>query len=262
MALMISGHPRSGTTLLANLCNGHPEIDVTFELASFLFLDKSWWNYTSLLTEHYLVNKRICIYRPRPNFGMRALRYVRSHSFAARYFFALRRYRQGYIDVPSIETTLHHLFPKARIVGDKYPGYIFKLDTFANLQGLSRLVIYRDGRDVTSSTLVRARTRWQDLPWVTEFDTAAKVAKRWVQAIEMMERYADQLYTLRYEDLVSQPEQQLTALGKWLGVDPAGFNWEDVHATSVGNHKSDLTRSELDEFMEIAGPTMTRLGYL
>lgn len=262
MALMISGHPRSGTTMLARLCNNHPDIDVTFELANFLFLNRPWWKYTPLLTGHYLSEKRKLIFRPQPNYTKRSLRYLRSHAFVARYLFTLHRYQQGCIDVPGIEITLHQMFPKARIVGDKYPGYIFDLDKFVDLEGLSRLIIYRDGRDVASSTLMKVRTKWQDLPWITEFDTAVKVAGRWIRAIEIMERYADKLYMLRYEDLVNQPEQELAALGRWLGVDPAGFIWENVYATSIGNHKSDLTQRELDAFMEIAGPTLARLGYL
>ncbi len=261
MALMISGHPRSGTTLLAHLCNRHPDIGVTFELANFLFLGKPYREYQHLLIGHYWAEKRQLIFRPQSNYTLRALRYLRSHAFAVNYLFKLHRYQQGYIDVSSIEAALYRMFPKARIVGDKYPGYVFDLDKFIDLEGLSRLIIYRDGRDVVSSPLMKVRTRWQDQPWVTEFDTVAKIAGRWLQSIEMMERYADKLYMLRYEDLVSQPGQELAALGRWLGVDPAGFNGEDVYANSVGNHKSDLTPKELDEFMEIAGPTMARLGY-
>jgi hypothetical protein len=262
MALMISGHPRSGTTLLTRLCNNHPDIGITFELANFFFLQSPWWKYTFLQTKRYLADKRILIYRPQPNYTMRALRYLRSHLFAIRYLIKLGFYQQTNINVPGIQKTLHQMFPQARIVGDKYPGYIFYFEKFADLEDLTRLVIYRDGRDVASSTLLKARTKWQDLPWVTEFNTPAKVAARWVHAIEMMERYADKLYMLRYEDLVNQPAQELTALAQWLGVDPAGFDWENVYATSVGSHKSDLTPEELDAFMEIAGPTMARLGYL
>ena len=37
MALMICGVPRSGTTLLRRLCDGHPDVAVTYETRVFAF---------------------------------------------------------------------------------------------------------------------------------------------------------------------------------------------------------------------------------
>jgi hypothetical protein len=46
MVLLIGGHPRSGTTLLRNLCNGHPEMTVTNELGSFSRPGQRYWTYS------------------------------------------------------------------------------------------------------------------------------------------------------------------------------------------------------------------------
>ena len=45
-----------------------------------------------------------------------------------------------------------------RIVGDKFPAYMFKMNQFVDLQELLRLVIYRNCRDVTSSFLKKLET--------------------------------------------------------------------------------------------------------
>jgi hypothetical protein len=45
MALIISGHPRSGTTLLQQLCDDHPALGVTNELGNFTHLDRSYLAY-------------------------------------------------------------------------------------------------------------------------------------------------------------------------------------------------------------------------
>ena len=123
-------------------------------------------------------------------------------------------------------------------------------------------MIYRDCRDVTSSTLQRARTEWRKiLLFVRKLNTAEKVAHRWVLAIELMERNRDDLLVVSYEDLVSESEKSLGRISDWLGVDAAGFEIQRISSRSVGNYRHGLTAEELDTVMEIAGPTMSRLGY-
>jgi hypothetical protein len=164
--------------------------------------------------------------------------------------------------VRAIETVLQSIFPQTRVVGDKYPEYVFWLDEFAQIDSLYSLIIYRDCRDVTNSTLKKAKTTWRDKSWVKKINTAEKIAKRWVRAIEMMERHKDKLHIIRYEDLMREPKRELKALGRWLGVDPAGFPEKMVRNTSIGKYKSGLSDEELATVINIAGPTMERLGYL
>ncbi|MBA3562613.1 MAG: sulfotransferase [Gammaproteobacteria bacterium] len=45
MVLLIAGHPRSGTTLLRRLCNAHPDIALTHEVGTFLYLGSSYKEY-------------------------------------------------------------------------------------------------------------------------------------------------------------------------------------------------------------------------
>lgn len=253
MVLLIGGQMRSGTTLLTNLCNTHPEIVITYE-----------FNYFSILGESYTKHRRLLIDRlwRKTNRGIRLVIFLGNYYFVGRYLFEIRKHRKGLIDVAVIESALQKIFPEARIVGDKTPNYAFLLDKFAATSGLSCLITFRDCRDVTSSMLERVRTKWRKDRWMQQnYGTAEKIAKRWVRCIELMEHHKDKIHTIRYEDLVREPGPQLEALGKWLGVDPAGFTEKLIRKTNMSKYKTGLTDDELRTVMEIAGPTMTRLGY-
>jgi hypothetical protein len=187
---------------------------------------------------------------------------LQSYVFVVQYLLELYRHRQGPIDVPTIEAVLRSIFPTSRIVGDKFPAYIFRIDNLVETDGLVRVIAYRDCRDVTSSILKMVRTEWRGRPFVRNINTAQKIAERWVHAIELMEHHADKLYIIRYEDMVQEPEQALKILGEWLRVDSNGFPTDMIHGVSVGKHKNGLSKEELAKVYEIAGPTMARLGYL
>jgi hypothetical protein len=248
LVLLIGGHIRSGTTLLRNLCNSHPEMAITNEFSYFFDLEKTYMEHSLLLIKR-LWRKTI------------TKRQLHNCAFGANYLFNLRRHRNGLIDVKAIESTLRTIFPEARIVGDKTPWYMFSLDKFVATNGLSCLIVYRDCRDVTSSTLEKVRTQWRNQP-TQHIDTAEKVAKRWVHCIEIMERHKDKIHIIRYEDLVREPRRELEVLATWLGVDPAGFPEELIRDNSIGKYKTGLTDEELKRVMDIAGLAMARLGYI
>lgn len=254
MVLLIGGHIRSGTLLLRELCNSHPEMAVTNEFNIFSGLGKTYSEHSRILL------KRLWGRAIRNKTRWRW--HLHSFTFGARYLFNLRRLRNGLIDVKAIESTLKSIFPEVSIVGDKTPSYVFLLDEFAGSCGISCVIIFRDCRDVTSSVLERVRAKWHKGPWSQTVDTAEKVAKRWVHSIELMERHKEKIYIVRYEDLVREPRRELEALGRWIGVDSAGFPKEIIRDDSVGKHKTGLTDEQLKTVMEIAGPTMARLGYV
>lgn len=265
MVVVIAGHPRSGTTLLRHLCNSHPVIYLTHEFGNFHNLGTSRALYTKALlrrlwTRGMLGNRAVLLSLTNKS-SWKVTKLAEVYPFLARYLFALRRSGDGVVDSRVVETILRGLFVDARVVGDKLPGYVFELDNLANDVNLRRLVIYRDCRDVVSSNLVQARAVWRRKSWVNEVDTAEKLARRWVAAIELMERHSEALYMIRYEELVRRPGPVLGALAEWLEVDPAGFSTQLVHANSVGKHGGGLTEEEMESVVRIAGPTMTRLGY-
>lgn len=85
---------------------------------------------------------------------------------------------------------------------------------------------------------------------------------RWVKAIELLERHRGKIYCVRYENFVGHPEREINLVGNWLGVNFSPDAKKILKDTSVGKHKSGLTKEELKTVMRIAGPTMARLGYV
>jgi hypothetical protein len=84
---------------------------------------------------------------------------AQSGLFMVRYRLHMLAYRSRPIGVADVEAVLHRLRPGRRIVGDKYPPYVFHLDELCREPRLSRVIIYRDGRDVVSSRLAQRRRR-------------------------------------------------------------------------------------------------------
>ncbi|MGE0682991.1 MAG: sulfotransferase [Candidatus Binatia bacterium] len=260
MILLIGGHQRSGTTLLGELCNHHRDIIITREFGNFLALGRPYQAYSRQILNRWWTVQSKWAFEP----ASERHRLMRLHNFlfVLRYLLKVHRVRQGHVDLGAIETALRSLFPAARFVGDKWPGFVFSLDKFVEKDGIYLLMIYRDCRDVVSSTLEQVRTSWRKSAFAEQMNTAEKVARRWVRAIEEMERYRNRLHIICYEDLICKTQQELHRLGEWLGVSPQEFSIQPVRDTSVGKHKKGLSADELSVVLEIAGPTMARLGYL
>jgi hypothetical protein len=261
MNLIIAGHIRSGTTLLRNLCHSHPDISVTMEFENYLGLGSSYRRYANrVLRKWWRDRHRSFLVQGENETRWRPV--LTSHIFVARYLFELNRYCGNGIDVSAIEATLKAIFPKVSVVGDKMPYYVFQLEKLIQVNQLICIVIYRDCRDVVNSTLRMVRTNWYGRSFTAKYNTAGKVAKSWVKAIEAMEHYAEKIYIIRYEDLIQAPEREIQRLSAPLGVDSEGFPKGMIRKNSVGRHKGRLSEEELSEVMDIAGPTLTRLGYL
>ena len=173
--------------------------------------------------------------------------------------------RAPVVDTAAREAVLRRMYRPASIVGDKYPGYVFDLETHVEDPVLSCLVIYRDGRDVTSSTLRAVRTMWQGRGFVRNIDTVEKIADR------LNAEHETKIHTVRYEDLVTTPQAVMAGIriarrwvfgvDEWLGVDPGKFPSGPVHATSMGKYRNGLTETELEMVASVAGQTLARLGY-
>jgi hypothetical protein len=238
MAVLIAGHQRSGTTLLKDLCNSQ-------QYARFIL--GRWWKKrnAAILASHPL----------------KGVNMARNLLFIFRYLVAVRSQDPTLVRNDHVENAMLRRFPGHSRVGDKYPDYIFWLNKLSRLENMKCVFIYRDPRDVASSTLKRARIELRG-SWPDEMRDPGEIAQRWNQTIEMMERTLDRILAIRYEDLVTQPESVLQELGSWLEVDPEGFNQKMIRSTSIGKYQTGLSETEVEQVVSIAGPVMRRLGYL
>jgi hypothetical protein len=151
---------------------------------------------------------------------------------------------------------LGRLFPGAQLVGDKKPTYLNTLINFEQADTFY-VLIYRDGRDVVQSALNRSWPKGSE-----RFSTAVKAAKNWVSAIEIMEENRERFHIIRYEDLATHPKVELSRLAEYLKVDPDGFKSRMIKSSSIGKYREKLTEEQINEVVEVAGPTLERLGYL
>jgi hypothetical protein len=256
---IVCGHQRSGTTALRELLNTHPEVMVTGEFRNFSRLGAHLPRYLSRVLWHKWRLDLVSLTHGAPRWR----RLADGGAFVFLYALGILLYSHGgRVTLKSIRSTLHTILPWAGVVGDKYPGYIYRLDRLAALPELKPIVIFRDCRDVVSSTLEMARTEWKGSRFAEKLDTPQKVASRWVEAVALQERNASRIFAVRYEDLVTQPEPVLERLGSFLEIDPSGFCRETLRSVSIGRYRQSLRTEDLQAIKVVAGDTMLRLGYI
>ena len=251
---LVTGHPRSGTTVLTRLLNTHPEMEATFELGAFERLDTPYPEYRRSLRLGF---------RDRPvriiGAGSPRRRAWASRRFVGEFRYRLWRHRGTVIGLETVADLLSRTLRRAR-VGDKLPRYVFELDDLAPREGLMRIVIVRDCRLVAASTLARVRTAWSGLSWTERIDTPAKVAANWVRAVESVERNLSRVHVVRFEDLVDDPRRCVERMAAYLDVDAEAFDTSFVRRP---DRKPDqlLDHSGRAAVEEVAGEAMRRWGY-
>jgi hypothetical protein len=256
--VIVTGHQRSGTTLLQLLCNAHPQMVVTPEFGFYINCHLGYSGYRKTVLNRWWVTKyRALTHGGSPGLGQ----VVRNSLLVARFLIALGRHRHHWSGLTAIGDGLRQVFPGSKVVGDKYPDYIFGMDRMVGPFGPLCLVIFRDPRDVVNSTLQKVRTDWRDREFAKKMNTAEKIADRWLEAVDAMQSYSESIYIIRYEDLVSDPQTVLGQLADRLDVRRDGFPFDWVRADSLGKFKQGLSASELGCVLDRAGSKMKELGY-
>ncbi len=257
--LLVTGHPRSGTTVLQEVLNSHPDIGLTNELQCFVGVGKrvGLRYLRRLLRRGLRLRNHSAAFAPP---GTKRWTWAYNARCTTRFAGGVMRRWKRPLDVPTLERAYHGVYPGARWVGDKSPTYVFDLGHYLDL-GLKCVVIYRDCRDVVASTLEMVRTAWRGMPHAAHLDAPDKVAHRWVDAIEIMQRYEDRIAVIRYEDLVEEPMPVLAKLAADLDIDPARLPGDLVRSSSVGRYRDELSTADQKVIENIAGPVMEQLGY-
>jgi hypothetical protein len=179
--------------------------------------------------------------------------------------------------------------------GDASPDLMYCADVLVDAFGDARLVqIVRDGRDVVAAMLadplalawfrpgmVNVETEFpnpflgieteQDLAMWPELGVAGKCAMRWRGSVRAMARLrtalsAEQLTTLRYEDMVAHPARTASGVSGFVGdqVDPVAVRNSRREAPPGGEPgcwRRVLTAAQLAEIDQVAGQDLRRVGY-
>ena len=260
-AVILTGHHRSGTSILALLCNSHPDIAITNEFGNFGALGEPWAAYARFIFSRWW-HRRNVPFALAPVYArrVRGAYMLKNLIFISRYLYAIAGQRIGQVDAAVIAAALRTMTPEKRVFGDKHPDYVFQLDRFARMESLRCVFIYRDPRDLANSVVAVSRTVWRN-SFPSELREAEEVARRWVHMIDIWQQQSAKVHAIRYEDLVLTPGAVLPALGAWLGVDPDGFQHQMLRADSVGKYRTGLSEQETLDVLAIAGSTMRRLNY-
>jgi hypothetical protein len=261
MNLLLTGHPRSGTWLLQRLCDRHPDVRVTYEFGLYRTINVPILLYTLNLLGRGWATRLRPVLSDEPDLGPHENLW-RSTLFKTRFLVRMLRRAPALVQPADIEAVLRELFPRARIVGDKYPNAVFNLGAYAKRNDMRTVVIYRDVRDVVASYIDLLQAGFDRAPVFGTLDSPEAIAASWVRAIDMMQRHQEDVLCLRYEALVADPAPALRRLGAWLGVDPAGFPRAMIRSDRVGTYAERLPASDLARIVDIAGPTLDELGYV
>lgn len=257
--LIISGHPRSGTTILNKLMTFHKDIALSFEFNAFWNMGMSHEVYVEKLRKTWRKKRLISA-------GESSLSRLRwkaiNRKFYETFTGTINQYAGGIIGYDQIIEAYQKALPGMPIVGDKRPPYVFILDRLVTEPGLKKIVIYRNCPNVVRSCLARSLTKGPEKPFSMQYGTAEKAATSWVKAIDMLEAYRDQLFIVRYEDLIGNPQKEVTRIAEYLAISPAGFRTEIIRSDQPVKHIYSLTEEDNEIIRAIAGPTMERLGYL
>jgi len=270
--ILVVGCPRSGTTLLQLMLHAHPAIAIPPENRFLLEL-----------------------YDQREEFG--DLRDVRNRRKVARFIVRRRRSKlrdYGLDPDRTFRRIVRHgetIGSAAAVVfrdyarrfgkrrwGDKRPSYIQRLDVVLRMFPDAQIIhVIRDGRDCVSS--LKRMPWWEGGTVVAIWTWRAAIIK----GRRAAGRLGDDAYIeVRYEDLVTAPEEQLRRLCAFLGEDfdeamlephrvsdvavPERKVWhvrtsESVDDSATQRWRRDLEPEELDLFEFVAAGQLRRHGY-
>jgi hypothetical protein len=154
---------------------------------------------------------------------------------------------------------------------ERTPEHVSYLDVIGGVYPDAYVVhIVRDGRDVARSLLSQT--------WASAPSTMADAAEEWRSSVESAEAAARSLqrYTrVRYEELLSNPRDQVTTLYGALGLDAseqvvhaaiveAGIKYNvdpDAPRVAEGKWRDSFSAEDLAAFMSVAGTALIELGY-
>lgn len=262
--LFLVGMPRSGTKLLRELLNGHPQIGIVEQETAFLpFLLKKWQGKTLSEADRqdiYQDLKATNFFWNQQRFHGRAMSNPPWQSLD-----------DSYLIENLLEDVFRFYAPKKGdfIWGDKTPGYLRHIPLLKHHWPEAKFIhIIRDPRDLCLSV----NRAWRK--------SRRMAVHRWAQSVEKARRdgkaMGENYIEILYERLLQSPEQELERLCRFLDLP---FNQdmvelskpsEDLGETkgkseivrqNAGKYRRRIPTNMLTRLEAIAYPQLKALGY-
>lgn len=274
----ILGNPRSGTSMFRMMLNSHPEIVVPPEcgFAHWLsneYLDKDFSQKS--VREQYIdalsKTKKFETWNINLDFVRKLLEghSVSSYTDAVRCTYMAYGYGRD---------------SQVSLVGDKNNYYIKHCNELKAIFPDAKFVlIVRDGRDVACSYLELSNSSSNSQYKPNLPSEIEEIAKEWkTNNGTVLEAFGDNVHIIRYEDLVTTPEVELSKVCRFLGVEfhqdmlafykkndePKDFlGWksktlEKVDSKNLKKYKEKLSEEQIEIFDVCAGSMLKRFGYV
>jgi hypothetical protein len=276
--VFLVGSPRSGTTLLQRVVNAHSQIAIASE---------SQW-----IARYY--NRRIGLTPDgivTPDLVPRLLEHPKFHRLAiSRGLLEELVETGGPIGYASFVSQLFDHYGRARgkpLAGDKTPNYTRQIHVLHKLWPRAKFVhLIRDGRDVCLSLLnwKRKAARMAELFPTWEEDPITTAALCWERDVGQGREQGrllghESYYEIRYESLVTRPEEEVRGLFSFLGVpyERAMLEFHQGRTRSepglspkeawlpitpgLRDWRSQMPRGDVERFEATAGGLLDELSY-
>lgn len=281
----IIGNPRSGTTLLRLMLNKHTKMSVPPEAGFLTWLHEGYKDFTfnEKIVDNFVEALSNTTKIEHWNLDFDSLRdfimFEKPDNFSK------------LMDCVYVYYSKCNLSKDVEIYGDKNNFYLNKIDLLSKLYNGAKFIhIIRDGRSVAVSYKDLNKKNMiseyaPNLPY--EIET---IAKEWTENIQMINTSFEKLnpimhHTIRFEDLISKPEESLQDICKFLnieyeddmlnyfqttesdGLEPTDFlEWKSKNKMPLQEEEifkyKKLSQSELNLFEQLAKSTLTQYKYI
>ncbi len=285
--LFIIGNPRSGTSLLRLILTSHSEILIPPECGFIIWLLQKYkdWSESDNLTvrlDQFLSDlfdcKKIDTWQLNKDFVFEIIKSKNPRNYS------------------ELTSSVYEAYgclinKKFNVWGDKNNFHLNHLDELQELFNKAKFIhIIRDGRDVACSyrEVMRIDSKSPYAP-VLPIDIRT-IANEWLNNVTKVINCMDKIgsyrsITIRYEDLVTNPEPLLRELCMWIGIEYEAdmlefykFNYknklepdktldwkkrtlEPISNDTVGQYKEILSNDEQREFLSVAKLALNKFRY-